>query len=85
MAEALFTSFFIALIFCIGELASVIMVYPPGISLLPVRIFTLMANAPQSTVSTMCLAALLFTLLIIALMFGTRNLLFSQRWKNNQS
>ena len=85
MGEALFTSFFITLIFCIGELTSVIMLYPPGISLLPVRIFTLMANAPQSTVSAMSLSAMLFTLFIISLMFGTKKLLFNQQWKKGQS
>ncbi|MEZ4776896.1 MAG: iron ABC transporter permease [Bacteroidia bacterium] len=81
LAEALFTSFFFMLIFCIGELTTVIMVYPPGISLLPVRIFTLMANAPQSTVSGMCLMALLFSLLLIAIMLGGKKVLFNQRWK----
>ena len=85
LSEALFTSFFIILIFCIGELTTVIMVYPPGISLLPVRIFTLMANAPQNAVSAMCLVALLFTLLLIALMMGGRKILINQQWKRNQS
>lgn len=84
LTEALFTSFFIILIFCIGELTTVIMVYPPGISLLPVRIFTLMANAPQSTVSGMCLVALLFSLLLITVMMLGRKLLINQKWKKNQ-
>lgn len=84
LAEAVFTSFFIILIFCIGELTTVIMVYPPGISLLPVRIFTLMANAPQSTVSAMCLVALLFTLLLITVMLAGKKLLFNQQWKKSQ-
>ena len=83
LSEALFTSFFIILIFCIGELTTVIMVYPPGISLLPVRIFTLMANAPQSTVSGMCLMALSFSILLIAAMLGGKKILFNQRWRTN--
>jgi hypothetical protein len=33
-----------------------------------------MANAPQATVSGMCLVALLFTLSLIALMMGGRKL-----------
>lgn len=84
VGESLFTSFFLVLIFCVSELTTVIMVYPPGISLLPVRIYTLMANAPQSTVSTMCLIALLFSLFLITLMLGGRNLLFNQQWKKSQ-
>jgi ABC-type Fe3+ transport system permease subunit len=82
LAEALFTSFFIMLIFCMGELTTVIMVYPPGISLLPVSIFTRMANAPQSTVSAMCLMALLFSLVLITVMFSGKKILFNQPWRN---
>ncbi len=84
LADALFTSFFIILIFCVAELTTVIMVYPPGTSFLPVRIFTLMANAPQSTVSGMCLVALLSTLSLITIMMGGRKLLINQQWKRTQ-
>jgi iron(III) transport system permease protein len=85
LSEAFFTSFFIILIFCVGELTTVIMIYPPGISLLPIKIFTLMANAPQSTVSAMCLVALLFTLfLIFAMMLGRKSFI-NLEWKKNQS
>jgi ABC-type Fe3+ transport system permease subunit len=83
--DALFTSFFIILIFSVAELTTVIMVYPPGISLLPVRIFTLMANAPQSTTSAMCLVALLFTMSFIVIMMTGRKVLINQQWMKNQS
>ncbi len=83
--DALFTSFFIILIFSVAELTTVIMVYPPGISLLPVRIFTLMANAPQSTTSAMCLVALLFTMSFIVIMMAGRKVLINQQWMKNQS
>ena len=85
MSDAFFTSFFIILIFSVAELTTVIMVYPPGISLLPVRIFTLMANAPQSTVSGMCLVALLFTLIFIIIMMAGRKLLINQQWMRSRS
>ncbi len=85
LSDALFTSFFIILIFSVAELTTVIMVYPPGISLLPVRIFTLMANAPQSTTSAMCLVALLFTLSFIIIMMTGRKLLIDQKWMKSQS
>ncbi|NOX46154.1 MAG: iron ABC transporter permease [Chlorobi bacterium] len=84
LADALFTSFFVILIFCVAELTTVIMVYPPGTSLLPVRIFTLMANAPQATISGMCLVALLFTLSLVAIMMGGRKILIDQQWKRSQ-
>ncbi|MBD0289506.1 MAG: iron ABC transporter permease, partial [Flavisolibacter sp.] len=84
LGEALYTSFFVSLIFCVAELATVIMVYPPGISLLPVRIFTLMANAPQSTVSAMCVVALLFSLSLIAALAITKKILLNQQWRTSQ-
>ncbi len=82
-AEALFTAFFTAIIFSIGELSAVIMVYPPGISLLSIRIFTLSANAPQNMVSAMCLTALLFTLIIIFIMLTIKNTVFKRQWKQS--
>jgi iron(III) transport system permease protein len=68
-AEALLGAFIISFIFCIGELGTAIMVYPPGTSLLPIKIFTIMANAPQSLTSAMCLVALLFTGAVISCLF----------------
>lgn len=84
LGESFYISFFIIMIFCVSELTSVIMIYPPGISLLPVRIFTLMANAPQSTISRMCLIALGFSLGLILIMISGRKILFSQKWRSNQ-
>ncbi len=70
VADALFGAFLISFIFCIGELGTTIMVYPPGTSLLPIKIFTLMANAPQSLVSSLCLVTLLFAGSVLALLNG---------------
>lgn len=81
LSEALFTSFFIVLIFCLNELATVIMIYPPGISLLPVTVFTRSANAQQHIVSGMSLVALLFTAGILIVMFLGRKILFNQQWR----
>lgn len=69
VADALFGAFVISFIFCMGELGTAIMVYPPGTSLLPIKIFTIMANAPQSLTSAMCLVALLFTGSVIGCFF----------------
>ena len=80
LAESLYISFFLLLIFCVGELAVVIMIYPPGIDILSVRVFTRMANAPQSMVSSMCLVALMFVLLLIILMATSKKLLIKQQW-----
>jgi iron(III) transport system permease protein len=69
-AQALFGAFIISFIFCLSELGTVIMVYPPGTSLLPIKIFTLMANAPQSLISSLCLVTLLFTGSVLGLLFS---------------
>jgi iron(III) transport system permease protein len=72
VSDALFGAFVISFIFCIGELGTAIMVYPPGTSLLPIKIFTIMANAPQSLTSAMCLVALLFTGCVLGCLFALR-------------
>ncbi len=84
MGEALFTSFFIILIFCLNELSTVIMIYPPGTSLLPITIFTRTANAPQHIVSGMSLVALLFTIVILLCMFLGKKMLFNQQWRESR-
>jgi ABC-type Fe3+ transport system permease subunit len=84
LGEALFTSFFIILIFCLNELSTVIMVYPPGISLLPVTIFTRAANAQQHIVSGMSLVALMFTIVILLCMLFGKKVLFNQQWRESR-
>ncbi len=66
---AVFTAFIINFILSFSELGTVIMVYPPGAEILPVKVFTLMANAPQSLISSMTLIVLLITLLLILSMY----------------
>ncbi|MFN2440020.1 MAG: ABC transporter permease, partial [Chitinophagaceae bacterium] len=84
LGEALFTSFFIILIFCLNELSTVIMIYPPGTSFLPVTIFTRTANAPQHIVSGMSLVALLFTIVILLGIFFGKKMLFNQQWRESR-
>ena len=63
---SLFAAFIISFIFNLGELGMTIMLYPPGTEIMPVKIFTIMANAPQSLTSSMVLIVLLLTILIIS-------------------
>ncbi len=62
----LFVTFVISFIFSLGELGTTIMLYPPGTEIMPIKVFTIMANAPQSLVSSMTLIVFSITLLIIA-------------------
>lgn len=45
----------ISFLFCIGELGTTILVYPPGYETLPITLFTVMANSPSDIVSALAL------------------------------
>jgi len=62
----LFVSFIIIFIFSLGELGTTIMLYPPGTEIMPIKVFTIMANAPQALVSSMTLIVFSITLSIIS-------------------
>ena len=66
---AIFASFMINFLFCLGDLGTTIMVYPPGTEIMPIKVFTIMANAPESLTSSMVLIVFLFTILIILVLF----------------
>lgn len=70
LAQSLFGAFLIAFIFSLNEVAAVMLVYPPGSSLMPVKVFTIMANAPLHLTSALSLIQLLVTLGLIGLLFG---------------
>ncbi len=55
LIPSLFASFVLVFILCFGELGTTIMVYPPGTELMPVKFFTISANAPQALTSSMSL------------------------------
>ena len=59
-------AFVIGFIFAFEELGMTIMLYPPGTDILPIKVFTLSANTPQSLTSSMSLIVLLITLLFVS-------------------
>ena len=75
ISPGMFAAFFVAFILNLGELGTTIMVYPPGTSLMPIKIFTIMANAPQYMTSAMTLVALLVTIVSALLIFSMRSML----------
>jgi ABC-type Fe3+ transport system permease subunit len=79
ISEGLFAAFIIGFIFSLGEIGTTILIYPPGTSVLPIKVFTVMANAPQSLGSAMSLIVLLITLTALLLLFIGQRILF----KNN--
>jgi iron(III) transport system permease protein len=62
LKQALMASWLIAFIFCLRDLDTTMTVYPPGRETLPVRIYTLMANSPESVVAALALILVLITL-----------------------
>lgn len=65
LMPSLFVAFVINFIFSLGELGTSIMLYPPGTEIMSIKIFTIMANAPQSLTSSMSLIVFAFTIFII--------------------
>lgn len=62
------TSWVVAFIFTFGELGATALVAPPGESTLPVRIYTLIANAPSHTGAALALTQAIVVLLPLALL-----------------
>jgi ABC-type Fe3+ transport system permease subunit len=75
-APALFAAFTVSFIFCLGELGTTIMVYPPGTGIMPVKVFTVMANAPQAVTSSMTLIVFSVTLLMITVFYLVSKYMF---------
>jgi len=78
LSPSLFVSFVLTFVLCLGELGTTIMVYPPGTELMPVKIFTISANAPQALTSSMALISLLITLFFIILFYMAGRLMFNK-------
>lgn len=78
LAPSLFGSFILLFIFIIGEISMTIMLYPPGIELMGIKIYTISANAPQTLSDAMIVINLITVLGIIALFTITWNILFTK-------
>ena len=56
----------LALVFCLRDLETAVLFYPPGREPLPVRIFTLEANGPESVVAALAVVQVALTATIVA-------------------
>ena len=65
IAPTLFVTFVISFTLSFGELGLTMMLYPPGTEILPIKVFTIMANASQSLVSSMTLIVFSLTLFLM--------------------
>ncbi|MDR4509824.1 MAG: iron ABC transporter permease [Candidatus Brocadiaceae bacterium] len=69
----------IIFIFCIGELGTTILVYPPGHETLPIALFTVMANSPEDIVSALTVILIFMTLLPVGIFFMASKYFFSRK------
>jgi iron(III) transport system permease protein len=66
MHRGILAAWVVSFIFAFGELGTTLLVSPPGESTLPVRIYTLIANAPASEVAAL---ALMQSAIVVGLLF----------------
>ena len=76
LTPSLFATFVLSFVLCLGELGTAIMIYPPGTELMPVKIFTISANAPQALTSSMTLINLIVVLTFILVFFFVGKIIF---------
>ena len=69
ISTALFAAFIIGFILSFGELGTSIMLYPPGTELMPIKVFTISANATQALTSSMTLIVFSLTILLISIFY----------------
>jgi len=65
-ARAVIATWLLAFVFCLRDLDAVIVVRPPGLEPLPVRIFTLEANGPEEVVAALSIVHVAVTLAAVA-------------------
>ena len=78
LLPSIFTAFVLSFVLCLGELGTTIMIYPPGTELMPVKIFTIGANAPLALTSSMTLISFGVTMFFILLFFLMGKLIFNR-------
>ncbi|MCB1905346.1 MAG: hypothetical protein KDI18_14905, partial [Gammaproteobacteria bacterium] len=69
LRHGLISAFFIAFILAMGELGITLLVIPPGIATIPVKIYNFMHYGAEATVAALCLILLVLQLLMAGGLF----------------
>ncbi|HHT9111659.1 MAG TPA: ABC transporter permease [Candidatus Brocadiaceae bacterium] len=70
LAQGITATWLMCFIFCIGELGTTILLYPPGQETLPIALFTNMVNSPEHIVSALSIIIVVMTLLPVGVFLG---------------
>ncbi len=73
-SRTVLAGFMLAFLLSEADVGTVLLLHPPGAQNLPLAIFTIMANAPRSTVSQLCLLYLLSASIFLLLLTRTWNM-----------
>jgi ABC-type Fe3+ transport system permease subunit len=80
LSSGLFAAFLVSFIFVLGELGTGIMLYPPGSELMPIKVYTIMANAPLALTASMSLIVFAVSLILIGILyFVTQKFILNDR------
>ncbi len=66
-APTMAAAWILAFVFCFGDLGATLIVYPAGGATLPIRLYTIMANSPESVTAAMSVILVLPILLAVFL------------------
>ncbi len=77
--DGLLIGFVISFVLAIGEIGVTLLVIPPGLTTIPIKIYNFMHYGAESTVAALCLILLCLQLMFLLGLFGI------SRWLGNQS
>jgi iron(III) transport system permease protein len=63
--RAVVGAWLLTFVFCLRDLETTVVLYPPGLAPLPVRIFTLEANGPEATVAALAVLHVMLTATVV--------------------
>lgn len=78
VGSGIMITWLLSFIFCVGEIGTTILVYPPGHETLPIALFTVMANSPTDVVAAISVLLVVIVLVPVGLFLGILHLV--RKW-----
>lgn len=70
VGSGIMITWLLSFIFCVGEIGTTILVYPPGHEILPIALFTIMANSPTDVVAAVSVLLVAIVLASVGMSLG---------------